>query len=149
MDTVTYPNEKVAKLAGDEFVPWRIDYRRETRLLRKFNVVWTPTSLFMDGHEREHYRLTGYLPPGPFLAYLQFARAKVAFGSHNYPFAAELFEALFIEHPGAPTAPEAVYFRGVARQKATGDDRHLEEAAADLARSYPESDYVLRTEPWV
>jgi hypothetical protein len=149
MDAVTYPSERVSELIRDEFVPWRIDYRRESRFLRKFNVVWTPTNLFADRHGCEHYRITGYLPPEPFLAYLEFARAKVAFGSHNYPLAAELFDALSLEHPDAPTAPEAVYFRGVSRQKATGDDLHLEEAAADLARLYPHSDYVLRTEPWV
>lgn len=149
MDTVTYPNEKVAEFISSSFVPWKIDYRRESRFLRKFNVVWTPTSLFIDRHERVHYRLTGYLPPEVFLTYLEFARAKVAFGSHNYPLAAELFDALSREYPDAPMAPESVYFRGVARQKATGGDVHLEEAAADLARRYPESDYVLRAEPWL
>ena len=149
MDTVTYPNESIATLIAESFVPWRIDFRRETKLLRKFNVVWTPTNLFIDSREREHYRLTGYLPPDVFESYLAMGRAKVAFGAHNYSEAAELFDSIARDYPTNIMAPEAVYFRGVSRQKATGEDAHLDEAAADLKQLYPDSDYVLRTRPWL
>jgi predicted nucleotidyltransferase len=45
-------------------------------------------------------------------------------------------------------APEAVYFRSVARRKATNDSSHLDVAVEELDRLYPDSEWALRTLPW-
>jgi Thioredoxin-like domain len=149
MGTVTYPSEDVAGYVSQNFVPWRIPFDSASKLLRRYNVVWTPTVIFADRKATEHFRVTGYLPPEVFMAYLAFGRARVAFGSHNYPEAAELFDAVARDFPASSLAPEAIYFRAVSRRKATDDEAHLDQAAAQLAERYPESDWSLRIRPWV
>ncbi len=149
MGAVTYPSEEVARYVSQNFVPWRIPYDSASKLLRRYNVVWTPSVVFADRKAAEHYRVTGFLPPEIFMAYLSFGRARVAFGSHNYPEAAELFDAVARDYPASALAPEAIYFRAVSRRKATDDDSHLDVAASELTELYPDSDWALRARPWV
>jgi hypothetical protein len=149
MGTVTYPHEKVAEYISGHFAPWKVSYDTASRLLRRYNVVWTPTIIFADRKGTEHFRLTGFLPPEVFITYLAMGRAGVAWGSHNYPEAAELFDAVARDFPDSPLAPEAVYYRGVARVKATDDDAHLDQVVADLQRLYPDSEWLLRARPWL
>ncbi len=148
MGAVTYPSEKIARYISGNFVPWKVSYDTESRLLRRYNVFWTPTVIFADRKGIEHARVTGYLPPDTFLTYLGMGRARVALAVHNYSEAGELFDALARDFPGSVLAPEAVYFRGIARQKATEEDAHLDAALADLERDYPDSEWLLRASPW-
>lgn len=148
MGTVTYSSEKIARYISGNFVPWRVDYDTESVQLRRYNVFWTPTVIFADGKGNERARITGYLPPDTFIIYLLMGSAKVALAGHNYSEAAELFDGVAGEFPGSALAPEAVYFRGIARQKATADDGHLDAAVADLERLYPESEWLVRAGPW-
>jgi len=149
MDEVTYPDGDVVDYVFKHFTPWQVDYSAESRLLRRYNVVWTPTVVFADVDGSEHYREVGYLPPHLFHAYLAMGLARVAWGAHNYSEAGELFDALASDYPQSILAPEAMYYRGVCRYKATGSDIHLFEAAGALERLYPESDWLLRSRPWV
>lgn len=149
MGAVTYPGEKVSDYVSDYFVPWRIPFDTANNLLRRYNVVWTPTTIFADRKGNERYRVVGYLPPEVFIAYLAMGNAETAFGSHNYPEAAVLFDTVASDHPESCLAPEAIYYRAVCRTKATGDDAHLDEAVADLKRLFPNSDWLLRTRPWL
>jgi hypothetical protein len=149
LGAVTYSNEKVVKYISGNFVPWKVSYDSESRLLRRYNVVWTPVVIFADEKGVERDRITGYLPPEPFLTYLAMGRARVALAVHNYPEAGELFDAVALDYPLSPLAPEAIYFRGISRQKATGDDAHLDQAVAELMRLYPDSEWLLRARPWM
>ncbi len=149
MGAVTYPSKKVSDYVSEYFVPWRIPFDTANNLLRRYNVVWTPTTIFADRKGTECYRVVGYLPPDVFISYLAMGNAETAFGSHNYPEAAELFDTVASDHPESCLAPEAMYYRAVCRAKATGDDAHLDEAVADLERLFPDSDWLLRTRPWI
>ena len=146
---MTYPDGKIVEYVSEHFIGWRVDYSTESHLLRRYNVVWTPTVVFADINSSEHYREVGYLPPHLFIAHLAMGRAQVAWRTHNYSEAGELFDALAGDYPESILAPEALYFRGVCRYKATGSDVHLFEAAGALERLYPESDWLLRSRPWV
>jgi Thioredoxin-like domain len=149
MGAVTYSNKKVIRYVSGNYVPWKVDYDRESRLLRRYNVVWTPVVVLADERGEERDRLTGYLPPEPFLAHLAMGRSRIALAAHDYPEAAELFDTVARDFPGSGLAPEAVYFRAIARRKATGDDAHLDHAVAELEREYPDSEWLLRARPWM
>jgi len=148
MDTVTYPTEYVTDYIVENFVAWRADFNTETALLRKFIVNWTPAFVFLDRNGREHYRLLGFLPPEAFIVHLMLAQAKIAFETSGYAEAAELFDRIVNEHPGSEQVPQAIYFRGVSRRKLTKDDSYLDEAAEELERAFPESEWTMRTNPW-
>lgn len=148
MDAVTYPDEEVAGVVEREFVPLRVDYLSESGMLRRFNVFWTPTVVLADKGGIERFRVTGYLPPDVFPAYLLFGRAKHAWETHKYQRAAELFDEVAKMYRESSLAPESVYLKGVSRRKATGDDAWLDRAADELETLYPDSDWALRTAPW-
>jgi len=145
---VTYPTEYVTDYIVENFVAWRADFNTETALLRKFIVNWTPAFVFLDRNGREHYRLLGFLPPEAFIVHLMLAQAKIAFETSGYAEAAELFDRIVNEHPGSEQVPQAIYFRGVSRRKLTKDDSYLDEAAEELERAFPESEWTMRTNPW-
>lgn len=149
MDTVTYPAKEVAGYIARSFVPWRVDYLKETRLLSRFRVNWTPTLLFLDSREREHYRMIGYVPPEILLVHMILAQGKEAFETSRYTVAVERYGRIAAEFPGSEEAPQALYFRGVARFKETGEDADLDEAASELTRLFPDSEWTLRTRPWL
>lgn len=148
MGTVTYPSERVTRYVSDNFIPFRVDFDNESALLRKYNIFWTPTILFTDQDGNERHRITGFLPPLVFLSHLAMGNAFVAFWGHYYSHAAELFDAVAGDFPGSMLAPEAVYFRSVARRKATNDDSHLDVAVKELEHLYPDSEWALRALPW-
>ena len=148
MDAVTYPTDYVTDYIVDNFIARRANYDTETALLRKFNVKWTPTLAFLDRKGNEHYRLIGFLPPEAFIVHLILARAKIAFETSKYPEAAELFDRIVKDYPESEQVPQAIYFRGVSRTKLTKDDSYLDEAAKELKRAFPESEWTMRTDPW-
>lgn len=148
MDAVTYPTKYVKDYITENFVPWRVNYDTETALLRKFNVNWTPTLIFMDSKGAEHYRLQGFLPPETFMVHLVLGSARIAFETHRYAEAAELFDRIVKDYPGSEQVPMAIYFRGVSKRKLTKDDSFLDEAAEELKNSFPDSEWTMRTEPW-
>jgi hypothetical protein len=148
MDAVTYPTEYVTDYIVENCVAWRADFNTETALLRRFIVNWTPTLVFLDKNGREHYRLLGFLPPEAFIVHLMLAQAKIAFETSKYAEAENLFDRIVNEHPESEQVPQAIYFRGVSRRKLTKDDSYLDEAAEELKRAFPESEWTMRTNPW-
>lgn len=147
MDAVTYPAEEVAGYIDEYFVAWRVNRETETRLLQRFHVNWTPTLVYLDHKGVEHYRTVGYLPPDVMLIYMKLVRAKTFFKTSKYAEAAQLFDAPARERPESEHAPEAIFFRGVALEKATDDSSHLEKTAEELQKRFPDSEWALRTLP--
>jgi hypothetical protein len=148
MDAVTYPTEYVTDYIVENFAAWRADFNTETALLRRFIVNWTPALVSLDKNGREHYRLLGFLPPEAFIVHLMLGQAKIAFETSGYTEAAELFDRIVNEHPESEQVPQAIYFHGVSRWKLTKDDSYLDEAAEELKRAFPESEWTMRTNPW-
>jgi len=148
MDAVTYPAEEVTEYVTENFVALRVDYTKETDLLRKYRVNWTPTIVFLDMRGDKHYRIPGYLPPEVFRTHMVLARAKTAFETSRYRDAFELYDRIARESPDSEEAPQAIYFRGVSRYKETEDASHLDSAGEELASRFPESEWTMRTRPW-
>jgi len=148
LDAVTYPDEDVSRFLSDNFVPVLVDYDSETVPLRKYNVFWTPSILFVDPKGVDHFRLEGYLPPGLFLPCLKYGRAMIAYRSHRFEEAVDLFERVVWEHPGSSRAAPSMYFGGIARHK-TDESYTLESLRDRLMASYPDSEWASRTSVWV
>ncbi len=149
MSAVTYSNEEVIAKVEDRFVPLEVNTGQRRDLLRRYNTYWTPTTVLADRRGDPRYRVIGYLPPVDFLAYVSIGEAHALYWDHRYAEAAEAFAAVASSYPGSAPAPEALYMRGVCLRKTMNDERFLEEAAAEITRRYPDSDWARRVEPWL
>lgn len=58
------------------------------------------------------------------------------------------YDAIVQNYPASDFAPEAVYWRGVSRYKATNDHTSLGEIAEILSGKYPDSIWALKAVPW-
>lgn len=146
---MTYPSKEVADFINEHFVALRVDVPSHPELVRRYDVFSTPTLIVLDPKGREFYRSVGFLPPDRFVCHLQLGRAIVTFRTRRYAKAGDMFEELAERYPLCGAAPEAIYFRGVARDKVTGDHSNRKVAALELAEGYPESDWALRAGPWL
>jgi hypothetical protein len=45
MDTVTYPDPRVAQLIQGYFVPFKVNVKQDARLAEQYRVNWTPAVL--------------------------------------------------------------------------------------------------------
>lgn len=140
MDTVTYPEEKVAEEINRNFVPLKISVLDRPGEAQSFRGTWTPTFVVMDADLTEHYRSVGYLPVEDFWAQLVLARGRVAFDLGQYEQAAALFSQVVSQFPSTEAAPEAQYFLGVAGYKGGSVDKLLA-AWKLLMEKYPQSDW--------
>ncbi len=143
MDTVTYPNEKVASYITTHFIPVKINLMENPEPGEEYRANWTPTVAVMDADKVEHHRYVGYLPPDDFLGQMALARAKGAFNQKHFPDAAGLFQEVAEKYPKTSAAPEAQYYLGVSELKAGSLDK-LRAAWEGLMQSYPESDWAVK-----
>jgi len=125
MDTETYPNEKVARVLNESFVPLKLVLSEIPQLAKKFNVAWTPTFLVVDSAEAVHSRSVGWLPPDEFKAELDVALGLAFFQTGNYGEAKARFDHVIQHHPKALSAADALYWYGVADYRATGQKETL------------------------
>lgn len=127
---------------ADHFIPWQVDYDTETELIRRYRIHMVPTLIFTDEKGREHYRSVGYLPPKLFLSQLAMGGAKVAFGKHRHEEASELFDEVAEVFPDCSVSPEAIYYRGVSRDKLTENHTNRKMSAKELEARCPGSEVV-------
>lgn len=99
-----------------------------------------------EGHER--WRLEGYLPKDEFRVNLEMGLARVAVMRKDWPDAERRFDAVVQNYPDSDFAPEAVYWRGVSRYKATNDHHTLGEVTEILNDRYPDSIWAKKAVPW-
>lgn len=149
MEAVTLPEQEVVELITRRFVPWKVDYDTESELLRRYQVHVVPSVIFADEKGREHYRSVGYLPPRLFLSQLEMGGAKVAFGRKRYELAGDLFDAVARSFHDCSVSPEAIYYRGVARDKLTGDHSNRKASARQLQERCPQSEWTARASVWL
>jgi thioredoxin-related protein len=76
MDTVTYPDPRVAQFVQQHFVPVKVGVKQNQRLAEDYLVSWTPNVVIADEQGKVHYRVEGYLPPEDFVAYLSLGVGK-------------------------------------------------------------------------
>ena len=118
------------------------------RLAKLYNAQWTPTTLVIDASGTEQHRIEGFLPLKDFLSQLALGRARAAFGAGDYARAEPLFRAVVERYPGADAAPEALYWTGVARYKASNDAGALKETARQFRERYTDSSWAKKASVW-
>jgi Thioredoxin-like domain len=147
-----YSNPKVAAFITRHFAPVRAHVRDTAELFKqlgqRFNAQWTPTVLIVDSDGRERHRIEGFLPADEFLAQLRLGLAHSAFSRGGFAEAEPLFTAVAHEHSDTDAAPEAVYWSGVSRYKATNDAAALAETARAFSERYQDSSWAKKASVW-
>lgn len=104
--------------------------------------------LILDSDGVERHRLEGYLPTDEFRAQLELGLARVAFMSKDFKEAERRYAEVLERYPNSRSAPEALYWKGVSRYKATNDHTVLGEMPGMFREKYPESTWALKTAAW-
>ena len=143
-----YPDPAVEKYLTANFLPVKIDVRQRPDLMKRFGALWTPTLVFLDPAGTERYRFEGYLPPPDFLGHLMLGRGQVAFALNDWREAEKGFQGVLDHDPDSEIAPEALYWRGVARYRASESPAALAETAAEFTKRYVESSWAKKASVW-
>ena len=147
MDAGTYPNPAVIRFIRENVIPIRVLYDQQP-LAGRFRVNWTPTLILLDTQGNEVYRNEGALGPGSLIPTLMLGIGKEKSNSGHYKEAASYFDALVSKYPKSEEAPEAIYYRGIARFKSTKDLKAMKEAYRQLYAGYPASSWTRKAQPY-
>ncbi len=110
--------------------------------------MWTPTTLVLEPGGKERHRLEGYLPKDEFAAQSTLGLARVSLMQKKWVEAQQLYEEVLKKYADTVAAPEAVYWRGVCRYKATNDHTVFAEVVKTLKEQYPNSVWNKKAVPW-
>jgi tetratricopeptide (TPR) repeat protein len=147
MDAVTYPDGKVTSFINNNMVPLRVQFDAQP-LSTDFNIKWTPTLITLDSGGKEHHRTIGFLSPEGLIPSLLLGMGKSYLETDRFDEALAEFEKLLAEYPKSDSVPEAIYWRGVSRYKATDDPRPLKEAYEQLKAEHTSSEWTKRAYPY-
>jgi tetratricopeptide (TPR) repeat protein len=148
-----YPDPRVIDYVTQHFVPVRVHVKDNAadfkRLGDRFVAHWTPTVLLVDSTETERYRFEGFLPADDFLSQLALGRAKAAFSREDYAAAERLYREVLERFPDTDAAPEAQYWAGVSRYRATNDAAALKATSQAFRERYRDSTWAKKASVWV
>lgn len=122
--------------------------KEEPKAFERFGARWTPTVLVLDPDGAERRRLEGYLPPEDFLAQLELGLARVDFERSQWDAAEKRYRHIVDRHPNTDAAPEAPYWAGCGRYKATGDGGALADTARRFKERYTDTPWAKRASVW-
>ena len=144
-----YPDPRVESSIRENFIPVRIHVKDPgaAAVMERFAANWTPTTLFLDSGGVERHRIEGFLPAGDFLAQLNLGLGKVAFGQNEWNKAEDRFRQVLESYPDSDSAPEALYWKGVARYKG-GDPEALKETTRAFRERYTDSPWAKKGSVW-
>jgi hypothetical protein len=147
-----WPDSRVSKFVTDQFIPVRVHVRDQAdafkRLGEKYGAEWTPTILMLDASGDERHRIEGFLPLPEFVPQLEFGAGRISFSGGNYQDSERRLRSIVDEFPDSDIAPEALYWAGVSKYKATNDSAALHETAAALEQKYPASAWAKKGSVW-
>lgn len=144
-----YPNDRVATFLNQNFVPVKIHIKEQPQNFKRFGAQWTPTGIITDPEGKEQHRFEGFLPTDDFLAQLELGLAKMAFSHAQYDDAEKRFRAVVERYPKAEAAPEALYWAGVSKYKATNDGAALAETGHQFQSRYKDTVWAKKASVWV
>ncbi|MEW6112153.1 MAG: tetratricopeptide repeat protein [Thermodesulfobacteriota bacterium] len=147
MDAVTYPDKAVIGFISNHIIPLRVPYDHQP-LAQEFKVHWTPTLVSLDLDGKEHHRTLGFLPPEELIPSLMLGIGKTYFDLGQFAEAIEILDKVVTEHARSDSAPQAIYFRGVAQYKHTHDPKKLRLAYDRLAADFPNDEWAKRARPY-
>jgi hypothetical protein len=140
------------KFVNDNFIPARVHVKDDAAAFQKYgekyNAHWTPTILELDSNGDEQSRIEGFLPNDDFLAQLMLGRAHMDFKQGKWSDAEKRFRDVYEKLPNADAAPEALYWAGVSRYKASDDKTALNETARAFKTRYADSSWAKKASVW-
>jgi hypothetical protein len=147
-----YPDARVVDLVTRLFVPVRVHVKREADQFRelgaKYSAHWTPTILILDTNGEERHRIEGFLPADDFLAQLTLGLGHAAFAEGDFARAEPRFREVLDRYPNTDAAPEAQYWAGVSKYKASGDGAALAETARAFKTRYTDTAWAKKSTVW-
>lgn len=147
-----WPHRRVVELVTDEFVPVRVHVRDHAdefrRLGELYDARWTPMILVLDSSGEERHRVEGFLPVDELVPQLELGLGRVAFSRGEFQEAERRFRRVVEDAPDADVAPEALYWAGVARFKATDDAEALKATASAFHDRYQETTWAKKASVW-
>jgi TolA-binding protein len=147
-----YPQPQIAEFIRDHFIPVRVHVKDDRdeykRLSEMFNAQWTPTILIVDPPATERHRIEGFLPVDDFASQLALGAAKSAFARGQFADAGRAYEEVLSRFPNTDAAPEAQYWSGVSRYKATGDASALAQTARQFKERYADTSWAKKASVW-
>ncbi len=140
------------RLVEESFVPVRVHVKENAaeykRLGERFSAQWTPTILVVDTAGTERHRIEGFLPADDFLPQLVLGTAHAAFAGGDYNTAAQRFDEILSRYQSSEAAPEAQYWTGVSKYKATGDASALKETARRFTERFQDTSWAKKSSVW-
>jgi len=118
------------------------------RLGERFTAQWTPTTLLVDESGQERHRIEGFLPTDDFLSQLALGLAKAAFARKDYASAERLYRDVLDRFPNTDAAPEAQYWTGVSKYRATNDAAALKATGEAFQQRYQDSTWAKKASVW-
>lgn len=147
-----YADPSVAEFVTRHFVPVRVHVKEQAesfkRLGERFNAQWTPTVLIVDPDGQERHRIEGFLPADDFVAQLTLGLGHAEFARGRFAEAGPIFQRVADEYPKTESAPEALYWAGVSRYKATNDAAALTDTARAFDRRYTDTSWAKKASVW-
>ena len=142
----------MARFITETFLPIRIHVQEQTADFKHFagryGANWTPTILELDSEGVEQHRVEGFLPANDLLAQLALGLGHAAFKRHDWTEAARHFAEVAEGYRDTDAAPEATYWAGVSRYKASGDPKDLADTAAAFARRFQDTPWAKKASVW-
>jgi outer membrane protein assembly factor BamD (BamD/ComL family) len=114
--------------------------------VKRYAVKWTPAIIILDSDGEEHHRFVGYLPPEDFMAQIVFGKGKVEIDLDRFEQAIQCLQEVLVRFPKSDAAPEAQYYLGVAKYKASHDPKELKSGLEILQRDYPNSEWAKKAQ---
>ena len=139
----------MAEFVNANFVPLSVHIKENPKNFRRFDSVWTPTTLILDPDGKERWRLEGYLPKGEFGVNLRMGLARVDVMRKHWADAEKRYTDVAENHPDSQYVPEAVYWRGISRYQQTHDHTALGDVAQTFTEDYQDSLEALKSQPWL
>ena len=147
-----YPDPQVARFVQQHFTPVRVHVKHQAdefkRLGQRYGAQWTPTILVLDPAGEERHRIEGFLPADDLLSQLALGLAHSDFARGDYGAAERRFRQLLNDYPSTDAAPEAQYWAGVSRYKATGEADALADTHAAFGERYQDSTWAKKASVW-
>lgn len=147
-----YSDPRVARFISEQLTAVRVHVREQKdeykRLSERYDAQWTPTVLILDSEGEERHRIEGFLPVDDFLAQVALGLAKAAFQRKDYADAERRFREIVDRFPSTDAAPEALYWAGVSKYKASGDPSALGATGAAFRDRYQDTAWAKKASVW-
>jgi TolA-binding protein len=147
-----YSDPRVARFISEQLTAVRVHVREQKdeykRLSERYDAQWTPTILILDSEGEERHRIEGFLPVDDFLAQIALGLAKAAFQRKDYADGERRFREIVDRFPSTDAAPEALYWAGVSKYKASGDPSALGATGAAFRDRYQDTAWAKKASVW-